>query len=542
MKSLFKLSVISTAIFCFSALAGENSKISEGINYYKNGNYEKAAAKFEEVLKTDPNNPAALSNLGFIYYRMGKLQRAKEYLIKSLKYIKDKELIAMTYHVLAEIEKKNNNEEGYYKNLLQAVNYNPNLTDAVSDLIDYLYSKNDVEKIASLNVDIKKLNENQQLIVAESYIKTGKNIDEAKNILEKLKTSKNNKVSSSAVSLLASIQPKEKEPVIKTLAKENEVSLEKVKFKKSVSTTVEKDISKQIQQISKPSQIKKIAENERNISTNEVFLENEQDILNKINTNPSPELFNKAGLILMKQGKFEEAKDKFLQALRIDPFNADALNNLGILYFNLKDYDKSIKYFSEAIKRNSSFADAYYNLGNTYYKLGELYRNISYFQNAIENYRKVVSLNPNHKSAYYNMANAYFMIEDYKTAIEYYKKADMTNIKTLKNIALSYYNLAIMEDHKDSAVEYLKEAIKYDKTLKEAYYMLGKIVYEKGDYEQAKRYLKEAYNLYSDKAEIVYLLGLAYSYSGDKDTAIKYYKELRDMNQSLADKLFETLF
>lgn len=539
MRSRLKYSILSSLLACSISFAN-SSKLAEGINYYKIGNYEKAAASFEEVLKTDPTNSAALSNLGFIYYRTGKYQKAKEYLTKSLNYIKDNELIALTYYVLADIEKRSNNEDGYYKHLLQAVNYNPDFSNAISELLEYLYAKNEFGKIASLNLDIKKLPERQQMIVAESYLKFGKNLREARLILENLKASKNPSISSNASQLLSYFTNEKQAET----PKQSKAYPEKKQTQKPHRHQIVSGVQQTGNKLAKSVPIRRIEEGDVNtLNKNYVpDIEIDTDIIKRLKESPSVEMFNKAGIMYLKQGKIEESKNAFLNALKIDPLNTEALNNLGLLYYYLKDYDKAIKFFSDVIKRDPSYTDAYFNLGNTYYQLG--YKNIGYFKSTIDNYKKVVSLNPNYKSAYYNMGNAYFMMEDYKSAIDSYKKADTNNDKVRKNIAISYYNLAVTEDNRGIAVEYLKNAINYDKNLREAYYLLGKILYERGDYKEAIVYLKEAYNLYSgsEKAEIVYLLGLAYSYSGDKDTAIKYYKELRGLDQALADKLFETLF
>lgn len=536
MKDKLKYSVVA-AMLSYSVAFANSSKLTEGINYYKIGNYEKAAASFEEVLKEDPTNSAALSNLGFIYYRNGNYQKAKECLNKSLNYIKDKELIALTYYVLADIEKKNNNDDGYYRNLSTAISYKPDFSDAINELFDYLYARNEFNKIANMPVDTKKLSEKQELILAESYIKSGKNIKEAISILEKLKESKNTSISTAASQLLNSIKEDKQVELVKSPVDYTE----KRQPQKLVKTFVEATYTKKM---TKNTPIKKIEESDGASVNNQSITESDTEILKKLKENPSVEMFNKLGLVYLKQGKTEDAKNAFLSALKLDPVNIDALNNLGLLYFNLKDYDKAIKFFSDAIKRDNSSAEAYYNLGNTYYKLGEMYQNIGYFKNSIDNYKKAISLNSDHKSSYYNIGNAYFMIDDYRSAIEYYKKSDANNPKVRKNIAISYYNLALMEDHRDTAIEYLRNAISYNGSFKEAYYLLGKILYERGDYKDAITYLKDAYNMYSgsEKAEIIYLLGLAYSYSGDKDTAIKYYKELRPVEQSLADKLFDTLF
>ncbi|MEZ0323921.1 MAG: tetratricopeptide repeat protein [Hydrogenothermaceae bacterium] len=530
-QSILTLTVLSSVTF-----GSVNDKISEGINYYKIGNYDKAISSFEEALKEDPSNSVALSNLGFIYYKTGNFNKAKEYLLKSLNYIKDRELKALTYYVLADIEKKNSDEEGYIENLKKAIVSNPKFNDAVKHFFEFSVSKGRYEDIAGLNIDISLLPENYQLIVAQSYIKTNTKTETAKKILENLKDSKDRDISLKASEILAELKQNRlggKEEIV-------------VKKKERVSTHTKHkitDVEKNIPKLS-TNYKKEIINIDKPVSTTTVNLETESELLKAAKENPSPSVFNKLGILYLNQGRLEDAKNSFLNALKLDPFDKEALNNLGILYFSLKDYDKAIKYFNEAIKRDDKFVDAYYNLGNVYYQLGDIYKSISYYKQAIENYKKVVSLNPENKSAYYNMANAYFKMEDYKSAIENYKKADLKDKKVAYNLSLSYYNLALMEDHKESAIENLKNAIKFNPEFKEAYLLLGKILYETGNYNQAKDYLKKAYEMYIDreKSEVVYLLGLIYSYSGDKDTAIKYYKELRQLDSQLADKLFESIF
>ncbi|MCX7737862.1 MAG: tetratricopeptide repeat protein [Hydrogenothermaceae bacterium] len=530
--------LLSILISCSIGFASTDNKVSEGINYYKMGNYEKALSSFEEVLKTEPQNSVALSNLGFIYYKMGNLSKAKEYLTKSLYYIKDKELISISYYVLGDIEKKSRNEDGYQKNLKLSLRYNPEFEDAINELLNYYYSKKNFEEIVSLNLNPKKLSENQQIILAESFIKTNKNKQEGISILERLKSSKDTKISVKAAELLSLIREKED-----IQQKEQTPKLAKTTQSPRRIEAVQPE-HQNIYHIFKTKPVKDISDIEKPISRTEVKSETEQELISSVISIPSPENFNKIGLLQLKQGKMEEAKISFMNALKIDPFNTDALNNLGILYFNLKDYDKAIKYFSEALKRDKSFTEAYYNLGNVYYRLGEVSKADSHIKQAIENYKKVVSLNPYHKHAIYNTANSYFMLEDYRTAINFYKKIENLDGKMKKNLSLSYYNLALQEENKDEAIRYLKEAVMYDPLLKEANFLLGRLLYEKGSYRDAKDYLVKAYQQYpeKEKAEVIYFLGLAYNFSDDKDRAISYYKELRNLNPELADRLFESIF
>ncbi|PIV27968.1 MAG: hypothetical protein COS36_03850, partial [Candidatus Altarchaeum sp. CG03_land_8_20_14_0_80_32_618] len=61
--------------------------------------------------------------------------------------------------------------------------------------------------------------------------------------------------------------------------------------------------------------------------------------------------------------RYEEAEKEYREAIKINPKDADAHNNLGILLKNLKRYEEAEKEFREAIKINPNDADAHNNLG-----------------------------------------------------------------------------------------------------------------------------------------------------------------------------------
>jgi tetratricopeptide (TPR) repeat protein len=63
----------------------------------------------------------------------------------------------------------------------------------------------------------------------------------------------------------------------------------------------------------------------------------------------------------------DEAMKAYQMALRLDPHNADALNNIGAVYHAKRDYHTAAKYYKKALKYKPRSAPIYCNLGTTYF-------------------------------------------------------------------------------------------------------------------------------------------------------------------------------
>src|SRR3989344_728119 len=77
---------------------------------------------------------------------------------------------------------------------------------------------------------------------------------------------------------------------------------------------------------------------------------------------------NDEGVALAQQGKFPEAKEKFMEALKLDPGNPQTLNNLGALSMQMGDEAASLDYLKRALERTDEYPDAHYNLAIIYYR------------------------------------------------------------------------------------------------------------------------------------------------------------------------------
>jgi tetratricopeptide (TPR) repeat protein len=63
-----------------------------------------------------------------------------------------------------------------------------------------------------------------------------------------------------------------------------------------------------------------------------------------------------------KEGKFKDAKKKYLQALRAEPKLVFALNNLGVIYLGEGNYSEARRLFAKAVELNPKYVDSHYNL------------------------------------------------------------------------------------------------------------------------------------------------------------------------------------
>jgi len=88
-----------------------------------------------------------------------------------------------------------------------------------------------------------------------------------------------------------------------------------------------------------------------------------------------------------KQGRLEDAKRFYEEALKLDSRHVDALNNLGIVYLHDKDYSAAQRKFEAITRIEPGDADPYYNLACLHAVKGEQRQSLAYL-------KKAISLNP----------------------------------------------------------------------------------------------------------------------------------------------------
>ncbi len=104
------------------------------------------------------------------------------------------------------------------------------------------------------------------------------------------------------------------------------------------------------------------------------------------------EYTNLKGLILSELGKYEDSKEAFLAAIKLEPEFSELYNNLGLLHLKMKKIDDAVVSFQESVKKNVNNAVAYVNLGKA---LIEAER----FDEGLAAYNRALQIDPSNREA-----------------------------------------------------------------------------------------------------------------------------------------------
>lgn len=106
----------------------------------------------------------------------------------------------------------------------------------------------------------------------------------------------------------------------------------------------------------------------------------------------------------------------FSQALKVDPTNSLAYNNLGNALSDLGEFDQAIECYNKALRYHPEYADARYNLAEAYRQSGEV-------DKAISEYKRVIRMYPGYTKARNNLGSIYALQGKYDLAIAEFEAA-----------------------------------------------------------------------------------------------------------------------
>ncbi len=115
------------------------------------------------------------------------------------------------------------------------------------------------------------------------------------------------------------------------------------------------------------------------------------------------------GVVLARQGHLEEAEAHYKETLRINPNHERANNNLGLLYDKKGMLSKAIQYYNEALRIRPDDEVAHTNIGVVFAKQGD-------FKNAIKHHAEAIRIKPDFPLAHKNMAIALIQLERHQEA------------------------------------------------------------------------------------------------------------------------------
>ena len=150
-----------------------------------------------------------------------------------------------------------------------------------------------------------------------------------------------------------------------------------------------------------------------------------------------------------QEDKIDIAQNLYIKILEIDPNHSASHNNHGVIFLRLGENQKAKDCFERAIEINPNYTDAHNNLGNVFQELGEN-------QKAKECFEKAIKINPNYADAHNNLGVIFKELKEYqkaKSCIEKALEIDPLN----KKYMITYGDTLIFLNDKFKGYDYIKK-------------------------------------------------------------------------------------
>ena len=241
----------------------------------------------------------------------------------------------------------------------------------------------------------------------------------------------------------------------------------------------------------------------------------------KANAPLTAEVLIEWGISLEAFGRYFDAEEKFLEALKMEPNNEQLLSELSSIYLTMGDYCESERFLKRLLQVNPNNPQAYYNCATIKFSEKE-------YEEAEIYYKKALQLAPKNYALYYKLGECNYWTDNYDEAEKYYKKC----IEYLPNHSKSYValtNLLIEEEKYQEALRKARTLYTFDKTSPDSIFAYGIALMKSGMPLEAIEKLNDAIKI--DSTFTVARLGIAECY-----VALKDYKSALDQLEMIMDK------
>ncbi|MCT4594219.1 MAG: tetratricopeptide repeat protein [Anaeromicrobium sp.] len=245
--------------------------------------------------------------------------------------------------------------------------------------------------------------------------------------------------------------------------------------------------------------------------------------------------YNKTGLELMDEEKYEEAIGYFEKSLKESPKYKDdflkhpkkiyekddelwdtPLNNLSWAYYELGDYEKSIKYIKESLRILPNDHVEYFNGAKAYFELGHVDRALDY-------YKKAAETTTEYYESYFGMGRCYYEKGEYKKALEAFNKYLEYNKDSINTHLFKVY-CYLYDSKEGEALTYIDNLMKTYPDNENIYYDKAEVLKTIGDYDKIKEFYHDYIEKFSEKGNLECEMGrMAYG-EGRFEDALNYFK------------------
>ena len=236
----------------------------------------------------------------------------------------------------------------------------------------------------------------------------------------------------------------------------------------------------------------------------------------------NPEVFNNLGVLYRLLGRIQEALEAMSRAMELDPDNADVAYNLGNLHKQLDNLDKAEECYTRALRLEPGLVQGYTNLGIVYERRGE-------YRKALDVYTKGLEHDPNNPLLHFNTGVTEEVLEDYDAAEVSYRRA----LELRPDFTDALNNLGIVlekQDRDDEALGAFEELLSRDPGNIRGKNNTAFLYTKKGRYDRAEELYREAVESDPSYLKASKNLGQLKQLKGNYAEAIKHLMDLVHTN------------
>jgi tetratricopeptide (TPR) repeat protein len=225
-----------------------------------------------------------------------------------------------------------------------------------------------------------------------------------------------------------------------------------------------------------------------------------------------------------KEGDLAKAEIYCDHGLEFSPFWADLWVNKGVIYLRRGQDDKAKECFIKALRYNQEEAQAYNDLGYIYLKDGA-------FGKAHDNFVRALKVNPDYTEARYNLALTYMKMADKVSARKEYR----TIIAVNSSLADPHHDLCLMaleDGANEEAIDECGKAVQLDPRYDDAWLNLGNAQSEAGKYSEAKEAYQSCIEANEKNAQCRSNLAIVARKAALLDPALKEIKDTQSAENS----------
>ena len=235
--------------------------------------------------------------------------------------------------------------------------------------------------------------------------------------------------------------------------------------------------------------------------------------------------FDKALEIALEQhqaGHLARAEVLYLEILRQDPGNIDAMHLLGVLAFQGGQPEMAVQLISAALRKREDAPAFHYNLAEALMACGRA-------EDAVNSYRRALELQPDYFEARNNLANALNGLREYeRAAVEAQAAIDIQPLSAApyNNLGNALWGMAKYDD----AIAAYQSAVERKPDFAEAFKNYGMCLCAAGRLEEGVEKFKEAIRLKPTLPNVHSDLGLALIHMERPKDALRYFQNAVDLD------------